>query len=110
MGFQQEVKMVNVSKTLLDVLEWKQGSCLEYVDVKVDLDQGRVCIEIVILDCRPKRVRLNFGHNHRYYSSSGRYGGRYISFRHQGVGSRCRPVSHRLDRPIEKRGRRHHPV
>ena len=82
MGFQQEVKMVNVSKTLLDVLEWKQGSYLEYVDVKVGLDQDRVCIEIVILGCRPKRVRLNFGRIRLYYSSSGRYGGRCISFRH----------------------------
>lgn len=82
MGSRQEVKMVNVSKTLLDVLEWKQGSYLEYVDVKVDLDLDRVCIEIVTLDCRPKRVRLNFERIRLYYSSCGRYAGRYISFRH----------------------------
>jgi len=82
MGFRQVVKKVNVSKILLGVLEWKQGSCLEYVDVKVDLDQDRVYIEIVILDYRPKRVKLNFGRIRLYYSSSGRHGGRYISFRH----------------------------
>ena len=82
MGYQQEVKKVNVSKTLLGVLESKQGSYLEYVDVEVDPNRGRVCIGIVILGCRPKRVRLNFGHNHRYYSSSGRYAGRYICFGH----------------------------